>query len=405
LIIVDTSLSILNSQFSIQEMTKKKILLLTDWYEPGFKAGGPIQSCRNFVAAMHEEFEISVLTSDRDLGESKPYEGIQTNQWVQRPPGVSVYYADTRKLNTSTLSALIRERQPDFIYLNSMYSYRFSVIPLLFNWRNKISAQVVMAPRGMLQEGALQFKPIKKKMFINLLNLMGVPQKLRFHATDDQEKKDILKHFPKAKSVEEIPNFSAPLPMHLKIIEKNPGSLRAVYISRIIPKKNIIFFLQVLGKVPTDIELHFDIYGEVEDEPYWEDAKQVISGLPSNISVEYHGPLPHEKVNETLESSHIFVLPSKGENFGHAIFESWSAARPCLISDKTPWHHLKKQLTGWDLPLENEQAWLNALDEAGDWDQVAFESWCRNSREFAARHVGQYNLTRQYQNLFSSDRM
>ena len=382
-------------------MEKKKLLLLTDWYEPGFKAGGPIQSCRNFVAAMHEEFEISVLTSDRDLGETRPYDGIQTNQWIQRPPGVSVYYADTHRLNRSTLSALIREKQPDFIYLNSMYSYRFSVIPLLFNWRNKISAQVVMAPRGMLQEGAIQFKPMKKKLFINLLNLMGVPQKLRFHATDEQEKKDILHYFPKAKSVEEIPNFSAPLPTHLKIIEKTPGSLRAVYISRIIPKKNIIFFLQVLRRLPRDIKLHFDIYGEVEDENYWEEAKQVISGFPPNITVEYHGSLPHEKVNGTLESSHIFVLPSKGENFGHAIFESWSAARPCLISDKTPWHHLKKQLTGWDLPLENEQAWLNALDEAGDWDQDAFNSWCHNSREFAARHVGQYNLKQAYYNMFT----
>jgi glycosyltransferase involved in cell wall biosynthesis len=382
-------------------LSKKKLLLLTDWYEPGFKAGGPIQSCRNFVAAMHGEFEISVLTSDRDLGETQPYPGIQTNQWIQRPPGISVYYADTGKLNTNKLSALIRERQPDFIYLNSMYSYRFSVIPLLFSWRNKITAQVVLAPRGMLQEGALQFKTVKKKFFISLLNIMGVPQRIRFHATDEQEKKDILQHFPRAKSVEEIPNFSAPLPIRLKSIDKNPGRLRAVYISRIIPKKNIVFFLRLLDKLPDDIRLHFDIYGEVEDTGYWEEAKQIIGSLPANISVEYYGSLPHEKVNETLEANHIFVLPSKGENFGHAIFESWSAARPCLISDKTPWHHLKKQLTGWDLSLENEQAWLKALIEAGNWDQSAFDSWCRSSREFAAQHVDQFNLKQSYLRLFS----
>src|SRR6266852_8570804 len=101
-------------------MSKEKILLLTDWYEPGFKAGGPIQSCRNFVAAMHEELDISVLTSDRDLGEAGPYFGIETNEWIQRPPGISVYYADTSKLSSKKLSALILERHPDFIYLNSM---------------------------------------------------------------------------------------------------------------------------------------------------------------------------------------------------------------------------------------------------------------------------------------------
>jgi glycosyltransferase involved in cell wall biosynthesis len=382
-------------------LTKKKVLLLTDWYEPGYKAGGPIQSCRNFVAAMHEEFEISVLTSDRDLGEDHPYPEIRTDEWNTRAPGISVYYADIKKLTSKKLTSLILGRQPDFIYLNSMYSYRFSVIPLLFSWRDKITAQVVLAPRGMLQEGALQFKTAKKKFFISMLKVMGVPQKIIFHATDEQEKKDILQHFPKAKEVVEIPNFSAPLPMHLKSIEKNPGKLRAVYISRIIAKKNLVFFLRVLGKLPEDINLHFDIYGEVEDADYWDQAKQVIGSLPSNIFVLDHGALPHEKVNETLEASHIFVLPSKAENFGHAIFESWSAARPCLISDKTPWHHLKKQLTGWDLPLENEQPWLNALIEAGNWDQAAFNSWSRSSREFAAHHVEQFNLKQAYLKLFS----
>jgi glycosyltransferase involved in cell wall biosynthesis len=382
-------------------LIKKKLLLLTDWYEPGFKAGGPIQSCRNFVSAMHEELEISVLTSDRDLGENNPYPGIQTNQWIQRPPGISVYYADMNELNSKKFSSLIDESKPDFIYVNSMYSYHLSVVPLLFSWRNKISAQIVLAPRGMLQEGAMQFKTVKKKLYIRALNFMGVPRKLRFHATDDQEKKDILHYFPAAKRVDEISNFSAPLPAHLKTINKVPGNLRAVYMSRIIPKKNILFFLRLLKKLPADIELRFDIYGEVEDKDYWEQAKQIIDSLPGNIEVGVHGAVPHDQVNETLEASHIFVLPSKGENFGHAIFESWSAGRPCLISDKTPWHHLNKQLTGWDLPLESEQPWLNALVEAGNWEQSSFDSWSHASREFAAKHVEQFNLKTAYLRLFS----
>jgi glycosyltransferase involved in cell wall biosynthesis len=383
-------------------LSKKKILLLTDWYEPGYKAGGPIQSCRNFVAAMFEEFDISILTSDRDLGEKKSYPGIETNQWIQRQPGISVYYAETGKLSSKKLFTLIQEKTPDFIYLNSMYSYHFSILPLLFRWRNKISAHLVLAPRGMLHEGALQFKTVKKKFFIRMLNLMGVPQNVWFHATDEQEKMDILKQFPRVKDVLEIPNFSAPLPANWGIIEKIPGKLKVVYISRIIPKKNILFFLRLLNKIPADIQLHLDIYGGVEDLSYWNQAKQIISSLPGNISVKDHGVLPHEKVNETLGASHVFVLPSKGENFGHAIFESWSAARPCLISDKTPWHNLKNQLTGWDLPLDNERAWLNAVEEAADWNQIAFDSWCRRSREFSQRHIEQFNLKHEYLKLFQA---
>jgi glycosyltransferase involved in cell wall biosynthesis len=375
-------------------------MLLTDWFEPGFKAGGPIQSCRNFIAAMQEEYEISVLTSDRDLGEKNPYPGIVTGRWIPREPGVSVYYADAGSLTAGKIAGLLKERRPDFIYLNSLYSFRFSILPLLLYWRRKLAAKVVLAPRGMLQSGALQFKTMKKKVFISFLNFTGVPEKIRFHATDEQEKQDILFHFPKAKEVLEIPNFSAPLPLQVKTIEKIPGRLRAVYISRIIPKKNILFFLRLLGKLPEDIQLHFDIYGEVEDQGYWAQAKAVIGSLPGNISVQDHGALPHKQVTETLEASHIFVLPSLAENFGHAIFESWSAARPVLISDKTPWHHLKKQLTGWDLSLDKERPWLNALEEAGYWDQSAFDSWCRSSREFAENHVDQFNLKQAYLKLF-----
>src|SRR5450432_2332326 len=240
------------------QLNKKKLLLLTDWYEPGFKAGGPIQSCRNFAEAMKEDFEISILTSDRDLGEAQPYPGIHSNQWILRPPGISVYYATIQLLSPKKLSGLIHDFQPDFIYLNSMYSYRFSILPLLFSWRNTISAQLVLAPRGMLHEGALQFKTVKKKFFIRMLNFVGIPQKVRFHATDEQERMDILKQFPKAKEILEIPNFSAPLSTHWDIIEKTPGSLRAVYISRIIPKKNILFLLQLLKKLPADIRMQFD---------------------------------------------------------------------------------------------------------------------------------------------------
>lgn len=382
-------------------MNKKNILILTDWYEPGYKAGGPIQSCRNFVAAMHELYNISVLTTDRDLGEDNAYPGIQTNQWISRPPGLQVYYVAKETLNSKLLMELIDSQKPDFIYLNSMYSYQFSILPLLLLWRKKIQARIILAPRGMLQEGALKFKSKKKKLFIFLLKCMHIPQRIHFHATDPQEKKDILRRFPKAGSVEVIPNFSGAVPISASPIEKVPGHLCCVYISRIIPKKNILFFLKLLNMVPENIELEFTIYGEVEDEKYWQQAQKVIHFLPKNTTVLYCGPLPHERVNTCLEANHVFVLPSKGENFGHAIFEAFSAGRPCLISDKTPWRGLKKDQIGWDISLENHAEWIAAIKEAADFDQPAFNAWSERCRQFAKEHQERTNLKKAYIKLFS----
>ena len=56
---------------------KRKILLFADWYEPGYKAGGPIRSCANFVHNMQSEYSVYVFTTDRDLGSDESYKDIE----------------------------------------------------------------------------------------------------------------------------------------------------------------------------------------------------------------------------------------------------------------------------------------------------------------------------------------
>jgi glycosyltransferase involved in cell wall biosynthesis len=383
------------------EKKKKNILLLADWYEPGYKAGGPIQSSRNFVAAMQEAYSISVLTTSTDLGETTPYPGIPVNQWITRSPGIRIYYATRESLKRGLLQELIDKEDPDYIYLNSMYSFRFSIIPLFLLWRKKLKAQIVLSPRGMLRESAIKIKSTRKKVFLALINRLRIPEKIRFHATDPQEEKDIHHYFPRAARVEMVPNFSAGLPQSLSPIKKIPGQLRCVFISRIMPIKNILFFLKILNEIPASIELIFTIYGEVEDEKYWAQAQKTVSALPENIEVLYRGPLPHAEVLPSLEASHVFVLPTLGENFGHAIFEALSAGRPCLISDKTPWLGLEKEKIGWDLPLHDPKPWIAALTEAAGFDQSAFNERSENCRKYAKAHQERTDLKKAYINLFS----
>jgi glycosyltransferase involved in cell wall biosynthesis len=350
---------------------------------------------------MHALYEISVLTSDTDLGESGPYKEVPANRWMDRDPGIRIHYASRESLTSKKLEELISGESPDFIYLNSMYSYRFSVLPMKLLWRKKVHVPVILSPRGMLRESAIKLKSVKKKLFIALLNRLQIPEKIRFHATDGQEKRDILRYFPKAKAVTLIPNFSADLPERIAPIEKKPGILRCVYISRIMPIKNILFFLKLLNRVPDELQMEFTIYGEVEDERYWQQAQKVIYSLQKNITVLYRGPLPHEKVIPGLEANHLFVLPSTGENFGHAIFEAFSAGRPALISDKTPWRGLQNLQVGWDIPLDAPEAWLAALREAADADQQCFNSWSEKCRQYAREHRERSDLKEAYIKLFS----
>src|ERR1700744_3824160 len=109
---------------------KKKIFLFADWYAPGYKAGGPIRSCVNFTQNLKADYEIYVFTSDRDLGSDTPYEGIAADSWIAAEPGVHLYYSSPGGRGLQKMREQIRQIAPDFIYLNSMFSLAFTLLPL-----------------------------------------------------------------------------------------------------------------------------------------------------------------------------------------------------------------------------------------------------------------------------------
>ena len=379
---------------------RSKILLFTDWYEPGFKAGGPIQSCKNFVMALHEVFDLYVLTSDRDEGDTGPYPDIPTDVWISREPGFHIYYAGLQELDRDKIGRLISEIAPDYIYLNSMYSYRFTVLPFLLKMRGQITARLVLAPRGMLQEGAMQFKTWKKKLFIKLLNVAHLPRELIFQATDEQEKKDILTYFPTAGKVRIVPNFTRTGPVEWKPIRKIPGEIHCTFISRMAPKKNLLFLLDVLKDLPAGLSVTLNLYGEIVDAGYWEKCLSVIGTLPPSIRVDWKGAIPNDAVTDVLRQHHIFVLPTLGENFGHAIFEALQTGKPVLISDKTPWLDLESKQVGYDLPLEGH-LFGKALERLAAMDQETYDHWSLSASRYARMIQASPDLKDKYIELFS----
>jgi len=379
--------------------TLRTILVFTDWYEPGYKAGGPIQSCRNFVAALKESYRIRIITSDRDQGDLQSYPGIGVNTWTESKDGVPVYYAAPGSLTAKRLIALIGEVAPDHIYLNSMFSLRWTILPLWLQWRGRIKSRVVIAPRGMLHEGAVRFKPAKKKLFIRLLNGAGLPEKLIFQATDEQEVKDIRRWFPAAGDIRLVPNFVKGVKVEWRPVEKAQGELHAVFISRVAPKKNLLFFLELMKGLPASVRLHLDIYGDVEDPEYSKKCMSAIEALPAHVTAGWKGAIPNHVVIGVLQQYHIFVLPTLGENFGHAIFEALLAGKPVLISNKTPWLDLASGKLGYDLPLE-ASLFKRALEDMAAMDQLEYNTWSKSAFEYAGKMQSPTLLKEKYRELF-----
>lgn len=377
---------------------KPKILLLTEWFVPGYKAGGPIKSCNYFAQNMAEEYDIHVLTTNKDFGDDTEYPEIKPNEWIDSKDGrFKVYYLGNE--NKFLMASLIRQLSPDFIYINSMFSFYFSILPIVLKYVRGTRSKIIITPRGMLHKGAMRYKHLKKRIYLFALNIFRVDRQLIFQATDFQEQKDILRYFPNAQKVLTIPNFILHDRKAIVPIKKDRGMLKLVFISRISAKKNLMFLLQILAHVDHKIDL--TVVGPIEDQTYWTECKKLIKQTPANTTIRYIGPVPSLQVSGLLQSHHAFVLPSFGENFGHSIYEALSHGRPVLLSNNTPWRNLEEKNAGWDIELENKEKWIKTIRKLVNMNQNEYSLTCKHAYALAENYQDKNKIIEAYKKLFA----
>lgn len=361
---------------------KRKILVLADWYVPGYKAGGPIRSVSNIVNTFKEEFDFSLVTRDTDYLEDKPYPGIKSNEWVWIDDRVRVWYFSKDKLNRATLTELLSEGQYDVIYFNSFFSYYFSLLPLyLLTRKIRSKARIILAPRGMLAANALNIKRTKKKAFIAAAKFIGLHKGITWHASSQLEEQEIKDIFPRAE-VKIALNLPSPVQPSWQQRTKIPGSVRLFFLSRIAIKKNLHAGILALAQVRNDVQ--FDIYGPVDEQAYWDKCRDLIRKLPSNIKVDYKGAIGNEQVHATIQGYHFMLFPTLNENFGHVILESLAAGCPVIISDQTPWKELETKKAGWDIPLDDPSAFTSVIEKCAAMDQQEYNEWSQHAYRHAA---------------------
>lgn len=332
------------------------ILTFTGHYLPGYKGGGPIKTIKNLFDQTGNSMFYKLITSDRDLGDTLPYNSIDHNAW-NKVGNAEVFYIQSGNIGYKQIIKILFERDYELIYLNSFFSPTFSVLPLII--AKTLRQKVIVGPRGEFSEGALSLKSRKKNTFIKLYKLLNLHRGTIYQASSIYEAEDIKRVLGSDMDIviaEDIgaQEFAENITIREQII-------KAVFISRISPMKNLGFALETFKSVQNP--LVYDIYGPIEDQSYWQYCQSIIADLPSHIDVQYKGELTPEQVVPTLSSYDFFFMPTKGENYGHVIAEALCAGLPLLISDATPWRNLSEQGLGWDLPLDNPSAFSDAIDE------------------------------------------
>lgn len=343
------------------------------------------------------EYKIYILTSDRDHGDQNSYQGINTDQWLDHDGLAKVKYLSLERQNYKSIKENISAINPDFVYLNSMFSKLFSLYPLWICKSNRSLAKVILSPRGMLRSSAVNQKKIKKKLFLKLFKFQGLDKGVKFHATDEREYTDIQMTFGNETNIYSagnIPEFGTKYPIH-----KESGEVFLLFIGRIHPIKNLFFLTKLLSKI--NQKLILTIVGTLEDEQYWLNCENELKKNAANFRFYYKGALPHNEIQKELENHHAFILPTLGENFGHAIYEALSAGRPVIISDQTPWKNLADKKAGWDIPLDQPAKFKDVIEELASMNQEEYDEWSNGAKALADQYIAEADLKTKYLELFS----
>jgi glycosyltransferase involved in cell wall biosynthesis len=357
-----------------EQVNKKTVLVLVPSYYPGFKAGGPNVSIKNLVEKLKSHFNFYILTSDRDLGDEVPYKNIKKNTWIDFN-GSKIFYSEPGIKFFINCYQIMRDRKCDIIYFNSFFHPKFTIFPLLLKIIKKAKEPVLIAPRGEFSKDALRIKFFKKFLYILFFKYLILNSKLgiNWQASSNFELCDIKKIINNKGDI----FFNAPnivsrnlfvaqdlvndkLIRHLSPREKSKApNFSVIFFSRISPKKNLVFALKILSMV--NLPILFDIYGPIEDPIYWKKCQKLILSIPKNVTIRYQGIIEPNILIDTIRNYDLFFFPTYGENFGHVIYEALFAGLTLLISDQTPWRNLFKMKVGFDLSLDNEKAFIDAL--------------------------------------------
>lgn len=371
---------------------KKPVTIIYDYFSPAYKAGGPIQSLVNLTAQLKDEYDFFVIAGAKDKGDISMLPGINPGKWNDGKNGVKIFYWPASFKKIFQLVKVYKQTADSIHYINGIYSLWFNILPLFLYKEN-----IVLVPRGMLHDGALSQKSLKKKIYLSLFKLCGWHKKVHFHATDEKEKEFILHQFGKNIKVTVAPNIPKNIPV-LPRVDKQTGILNLVSIALVGPMKNYHLVLAALKKATGEIT--YNIYGPVINTGYWNECLNIIKELPDNIKVNYHGDLLPEKVADALTGNHVFILPSVSENFGHAIFESFSVGKPVITSNNTPWKNLQNFRAGWNTET-SVGALTDVINQACDLNNEAYEVFCDGAKNMAANYFSNANFSAAYKQLFA----
>ena len=239
----------------------------------------------------------------------------------------------------------------------------------------------LIAPRGSLDAWSMRQKRLKKWLAMRLFQMRDLRRALALHVTAEMEKEHCMRLGCKGPFI--ISANGVNLPQELPPRERIGTEHRALFMSRMHPKKGVLELVRAWGKVRPSgwvCELVYTLHGD-EERKYERAVKEAVASGGLSECFIFTGALDDRQKWFAYRRADLFVLPTHTENFGIVIAEALYAGLPVLTTKNAPWEGLVANRCGWWIEPTSHQL-ERALAEATSSDDEKLALMGKRGRDY-----------------------
>jgi glycosyltransferase involved in cell wall biosynthesis len=293
--------------------------------------GGPAQALRTMERALAQQ-GVTVETATTDdagagrrnglAGEMRIEEGSTRRYFAKRTDFYKWSPPFARWIGSAA-------RDYDVLHLHALFTFTTTVASRA---ARRDGVPYVVRPLGTLDAwGIAQRRPWLKRMSLRAVEAPLLREAAAVHFTSEDEARQ-------ARSLG-IPMRGIVLPLGVDVPERQTraatvgGRVRALYLSRLDPKKNVEGLLDAFAHVKDELaSLDLSIAGDGEPAHVAQlRARSLALGLEGRVR--WLGRVEGDAKQRAWDAADFFVLPSHSENFGIAAAEALAQGLPCLLGE------------------------------------------------------------------------
>jgi glycosyltransferase involved in cell wall biosynthesis len=309
-------------------------------------SGGPSRSAQGLVAGLNRAGVETWLMTLRQ-GEEPWIEGV------------------TKFANGEPFEQVAVRVKPDIVHLHGIWGLDMHRCAVCCR---RLGIPYVIAPRGMLEPWSLGQKKWKKRLARWLYQDRDLKMAAALHATAESEAEQFRKLGFKNPII--ISPNGVNVPTHTLPLHPTPTTKRALFVSRMHPKKGVLELVEAWGRLGVgsegvrewECELVYTVSGEFE-KAYEAKVIAKVQELGLADRFIFTGALNDEEKWQAYARADLFVLPTYSENFGIVVAEALWAKVPVITTQGTPWKDLEDHQCGWWIDIGVEPL-IKALIEA-----------------------------------------